>query len=85
MKVFFDAILRQTRKACEFKFGDRRVWIPESQILKEDLGLQWIDLPEWLVRAKELEEFRLRPPGVLSNHKAIGSTSSVRPHSNMPA
>lgn len=60
MKVQYDKILRQTQKALELKFGESRVWIPLSQIAKEDLTWQILDLPEWLVKAKELQNYTVK-------------------------
>lgn len=59
MKIMYGEILRQTHKALELKFGPRHVWIPLSQILKEDLAWNIIDIPEWLVEANNLKEWKV--------------------------
>ena len=57
MKVMFSEILRESKKAVRVRFDDHRVWIPHSQIIKEDLPWQILDIPAWLVRANGLEEW----------------------------
>lgn len=57
MKVMYDEILRQTEKAIELRFGKRKTWIPFSQVRKEDLTWQILDLPDWLVKDKGLQEY----------------------------
>jgi hypothetical protein len=57
MLIMYDQVLRQTTKALELKFGPKRIWIPISQIGKEDLAWNIMELPDWLVRAKGLSQF----------------------------
>ena len=59
MKLVYGEILRQTQKAVEYKFDERRVWIPISQIIKEDLPMGIVEIPDWLAKAKEITEYRM--------------------------
>ncbi len=47
-------IMAQTEKAIQFFDGDRKVWLPRSQIEINDDGT--ITMPEWLAKDKELTD-----------------------------
>jgi len=55
--VIYDGQLRDTGRARLFKFGDDKVWIPESQILWEDEEANELLLPAWVVVEKRLEGY----------------------------
>lgn len=73
MLIMYGEILRQTQKALELKFEDRRVWIPLSQILKEDLPWSIIEIPDWLAKAKGLEKYRVRQTATGIRHRGTES------------
>lgn len=54
-RLMYDRILKQTRKAIQYQFGDKKVWIPISQLEKEICMDHIIEIPDWLVKAKELQ------------------------------
>lgn len=58
-RVIFDEIVKQTKKGLRVRFDDNRVWIPLSQIRKEDLSWHILDLPDWLIREKGIEAARM--------------------------
>lgn len=60
-ELWYDDILMDGShlKAVRYKFGTKRVWIPKSQIIKEDLIKQTVTVPEWLMRNNHLEMYSL--------------------------
>lgn len=59
IKLIYDELGRQTVKARQFSFDGVMHWIPKSQIVAEDLVLQSISLPGWLVETKGLEMYEV--------------------------
>ena len=59
MKILYDELVRQTEKAIQIRIGKEKYWIPISQIEKEDLVGQTMELPAWLVAAKKLEKYKI--------------------------
>ena len=56
MKIFYREIKRESFKAVRYAFEKTSEWIPKSQIQKESLIDCWINIPDWLAKAKGLEE-----------------------------
>jgi len=57
VKIAYDDIVRQTKKAVLYQIDDDEYWIPLSQIKEIDLISQWFVLPYWLVEKKGLEKY----------------------------
>lgn len=51
--IDYDEIKSQTGKAILFKFGDKEVWLPKSQI-KMKPGSKAVLVPNWLCFENEL-------------------------------
>jgi hypothetical protein len=53
IEIEFDRIVKETDQAALIDFGDKKIWLPKSQI---DLR-SWskiVGIPEWLAEAKGL-------------------------------
>lgn len=60
-ELIYDDILKDGNhlKAVWYRFGQKKVWIPKSQILREDLVKQTVTVPEWLMKENHLEMYSL--------------------------
>lgn len=55
--MIYDEIEGQTTKAILYRIDGKKVWIPMSQIQKEDLGNHIVQLPMWLIHEDGLEGY----------------------------
>jgi hypothetical protein len=55
IEIEFDSIVKETDAATLIDFGDKKIWLPKSQI---DLR-SWskiVGIPQWLVEVKGLDK-----------------------------
>ena len=57
LKISFDDIYQETKKAVHYEIDGKKYWIPISQIKDVYLIGKFLVLPEWLVESKGLEQY----------------------------
>jgi len=59
MRLLYDDLGLDTKKAQQYIFKEKAYWIPLSQVKDVNLTAQIIVLPEWLVIKKGLEGYEI--------------------------